>query len=322
MRRWILTYDSYARCGTLAAITLGALALTSANGAQQTAVGAAHTPAQASIQQQSRLAGSAAKANPKDGLKYVSIPPGKFTMGCSPDDSQCDAGERPAHAVTITKGFWMGQTEVTVAAYKRFATATAKHMPDEPSSNGTQLNPGWGDVGMPMVDVTWYDAKTYCGWAGGRLPTEAEWEYAARAGTAPARYGDLDAIAWFADNSGKQHLESGKLADNNRVSMLMTLIGNGNDMHPVGMKQANAFGLYDVLGNIWEWVNDGYDQGYYQSSPPQDPAGPPNSQLRVIRGGSWNDFPWLVRVSARSGVFPAYSDDNLGFRCAGETLAP
>ncbi len=87
------------------------------------------------------------------------------------------------------------------------------------------------------------------------------------------------------------------------------------------MKRPNAFGLYDVLGNVWEWVNDGYDPEYYQSSPPQNPSGPANVQLRVMRGGSWNDFPWLVRVSARSGVFPAYSNNNLGFRCTAEMLA-
>ncbi len=321
MLRRFVNLKSYVRCGALGAITLGALALPPVGGARQAEVGAARAQVQALGAQQSQLAGGAVKENPKDGLKYVRIPPGKFTMGCSPDDSQCDAGERPAHAVTVTKGFWMGQTEVTVAAYKHFVTAAGKKMPDEPSSNGKQLNPGWGDGGMPMVDVTWYDAQAYCGWAGGRLPTEAEWEYAARAGTTPARYGDLDAIAWFADNSGMQHLDSGKLANNNRLSVLFTLNGNGNDTHHVGMKRANAFGLYDVLGNVWEWVNDGYDPGYYQSSPAQDPPGPPHAQLRVIRGGSWNDFPWLVRVSARSGVFPAYSDDNLGFRCAGEMFA-
>ena len=108
---------------------------------------------------------------------------GTFMMGCSPGDSECDAGERPAHQVTITKGFWMGQTDVTVAAYKRFAAATGKQMPAEPNYSGRPLNPGWSDDAMPIVDVTWYEAQAYCGWAGGRLPTEAEWEYAARAGS-------------------------------------------------------------------------------------------------------------------------------------------
>lgn len=315
MPRRFLSFSLYLRCGAIAAITVGALALSSVGGPQQTQFGSAYAQDRVSAGQPSGLPSGGVKENPKDGLSYVWIPPGKFTMGCSPYDSQCDAGERPAHAVTITKGFWIGQTEVTVAAYKHFVTAAGKQMPNEPSLSGEQLNPGWNDGSMPMVDVTWYDAQAYCGWAGGRLPTEAEWEYAARAGTTAARYGDLDAVAWFADDSGKQHLDSGKLADGDHLSVLSALTANGNDMHHVGLKRANSFGLADVLGNVWEWVNDWYAPGYYQSSPPQDPAGPPRAEMRVIRGGSWNDFSWMVRVSARSGVFPAYLNSNLGFRC-------
>jgi formylglycine-generating enzyme required for sulfatase activity len=243
-------------------------------------------------------------------------------MGCSPDDSQCDAGERPAHPVTITKGFWIGQTEVTVAAYQSFAASTARQLPHEPNSSGKQLNPGWSDGAQPMVNVTWYEAQAYCAWAGGRLPTESEWEYAARGGNAAVRYGDMDKLAWYADNSGNQRLDSGKLANAGHIEFLNGLNQNGNDTHHVGLKQPNAFGLFDMLGNVWEWVNDWYDINYYQHSPAQDPPGPANGDLRVMRGGSWNDFPWLVRVSARSGVFPAYSNNNLGFRCATPSPAP
>ena len=268
----------------------------------------------------SNAAGEQVKESPIDQLKYVWIAPGRFMMGCSPADSQCEAGERPSHPVTITKGFWMGQTEVTVAAYKRFAAATGKQMPTDPVSSGKQLNPGWADEAMPMVDVTWFEAQSYCGWAGGRLPTEAEWEYAARAGSGLAHYGDLDEIAWYADNSGNQHLDSATAANDGQAGFLKRLNENDNNMRHVGLKSPNAFGLYDMLGNVWEWVSDWYDANYYENSPPQDPRGPVREEMRVMRGGSWRDFPWHVRASDRSGVFAAYLDNNLGFRCAADVF--
>ena len=142
------------------------------------------------------------RRNSDDDLDYVWIPPGEFLMGCSPGDGKChgDEGEKP-HAVRITKGFWLGQTEVTVEAYRRFADSTAKvAMPSAPG-----FDSGWSDAEQPIVSVTWQDAKTYCeDWAKGRLPTEAEWEYAARAGSTGARYGDLDSIAWYDANSGSK----------------------------------------------------------------------------------------------------------------------
>jgi serine/threonine-protein kinase len=241
---------------------------------------------------------SRAKVNPKDGLEYRWIPPGSFQMGCSPGDNECTDDEKPPHHVTITKGFWMGQTEVTVGAYKRFAAAKGRQMAPEPDIYGRPLNRGWGDEGMPIVDVTWDDAQAYCRWAGWRLPTEAEWEYAARAGSPEARYGSLDKVAWYRKDSGQQ-------------------------THPVGEKQANGFGLYDMLGNVWEWVNDWYDDNYYRSSPSQDPAGPASGELHVLRGGSWINSPRDVRVSIRSRIIsPADFDSTSGFRCGGEVFPP
>jgi formylglycine-generating enzyme required for sulfatase activity len=232
------------------------------------------------------------RQGPKDGLEYVWIPPGTFMMGCSPGDNECFDWEKPAHQVTITRGFWIGQTPVTVGAYKRFAGATGRQMPGAPSFNN-----GWTNENMPIVNVDWNDAQAYCGWMGGRLPTEAEWEYAARGGNTEARYGPIDEVAWYSNNSGGQ-------------------------THDVAQKRANGFGLYDMLGNVWEWVNDWYDQNYYQSSPSQDPPGPTGGQFRVLRGGSWVFNPRVVRVSSRDGVVPAYRSDRVGFRCGGEVGNP
>ncbi len=263
----------------------------------------------------------AAKVNPKDGLKYVWIPPGTFMMGCSPGDIECDENEKPSHQVTITKGFWLGQTEVTVGAYKRFAGATGRQMPTEAGLQERSLNPGCGNDAMPIVSVTWDDAQAYCVWAGGRLPTEAEWEYAARAGSTAARYGPLDEIAWYAGNSGRQRLDSERIREGDRANYLKRLEENGNNLHEVGLKRANGFGLYDMLGNVWEWVNDWYDPGYYQNSPSQDPLGTSSGQERAARGGSWGDSPGYVRVSGRNRLFPGYRFDIIGFRCGGEVFA-
>jgi formylglycine-generating enzyme required for sulfatase activity len=182
--------------------------------------------------------------NPNDSLNYVWIPPGTFMMGCSPKDTHCSPNEM-RHQVTITKGFWIGQTPVTVGAYKRFAGAVGRLM-----TSGPIFNNGWVNGNMPIVDVNWDDAQAYCGWLGARLPTEAEWEYAARAGSKEASYGPTDGVAWCYE------------------------LNAGGTAHDVAQKRANRFGQYDMLGNVWEWVNDWYDENYYQSSPAQDPQGP------------------------------------------------
>ena len=281
------------------------------------------SPVEAKLSRMTRTPGEVRK-NGKDGLMYVWIPPGTFMMGCSPGDNDCSAEEKPAHQVKVTKGLWMGQSEVTVAAYKRFAAATGRQMPPGPNSSGRPLNPGWRDEAMPIVDVTWDDAQAYCSWAGGRLPTEAEWEYAARAGSTAARYADLDEIAWYADNSGRQRLDSTRIwnEDQHLANYAKRLNENGNGMHEVSHKRANGFGLYDILGNVWEWVNDWYDENYYQNSPSQDPSGPASGQLRVLRGGSWNDLPRSVRVSLRNGYGPADRYLYNGFRCGGDVFPP
>jgi formylglycine-generating enzyme required for sulfatase activity len=233
-----------------------------------------------------------ARVNAKDGLGYIWLPPGRFEMGCSHGDSECSAEEKPAHRVILTTGFWIGKTPVTVGAYKRFATASGRQMPPAPN-----FDDGWSNENMPMVDVGWSDARDYCSWIGGRLPTEAEWEYAARGESAEGRYGNIDDVAWYGKNSQDR-------------------------AHAVAEKRPNKFGLYDMLGNVWQWVNDWYAESYYQGSPVQDPQGPPAGHGRAVRGGSWNNFVGNVRVSYRTGADPEEGNSSKGFRCGVEVFAP
>jgi len=187
------------------------------------------------------------RVHPVDGLTYVYIPPGKFMMGCSPGDSECRDNEKPPHEEEIADGFWLCQAPVTQAAWAKVKGGNPSHF------KGDQL---------PVEQVNWTEAGEYCKAVGGRLPTETEWEYAARAGTTGPLYGSLDAVAWYPGNSG-------------------------GTTHSVGLKQPNAFGLYDMLGNVWEWTSDNYD-----------------AEHKVVRGGSWVDYTGYVRASVRGGVGP------------------
>jgi formylglycine-generating enzyme required for sulfatase activity len=272
---------------------------------------------------QHRVKKGEVRVNPTDGLKYVWVPSGAFLMGCSAGDAECYDFEKPSHGVGISKGFWLGQTVVTVDAYKRFTAATGKSMPPEPDLKGRALNPGWNDAAMPMVEVTWSDANAYCAWAGGRLPTEAEWEYAARAGSTAARYDDLDGSAWYADNSGRDHLDSMTIwKKEDQASFTKLLNDNGNSLHAVGQKHPNDFGLYDMLGNVWEWVGDWWDPRYYLTSPALDPTGPTSGTERLLRGGAWDGSHRDMRVSLRNRRNPGDRDIDLGFRCGGDMDLP
>jgi len=218
------------------------------------------------------------KVNPKDLLNYIWIPAGTFMMGCSPGDTVCEDDERPAHKVTLTKGFWMGQTLVTQEAYLRLMGKNPSYF------KGARL---------PVERVTWDDSQAYCWTLGMRLPTEAEWEYAARGGTKSSRYGIVGDIAWFEGNTGQT-------------------------THEVARKQPNAYGLYDMLGNVWQWVEDWY--GPYEPGQKVDPSGPPMGSDRTLRGGSWDKFPRNVRVSDRGKDEPGNRNNDMGFRCVGERI--
>ena len=207
------------------------------------------------------------RTNPRDGQEYVWVPPGAFTMGCSDNDPACEDDEKPPHVVEIARGFWLGRTEAR-----------------EPGSD------------IPVAEVSWSDARARCEAAGGRLPTEAEWEYAARAGTSTRYYAGLQAIAWYEDNSEGQR-------------------------HPVGGKAANAFGLHDMLGNVSEWVLDRYYSKYYDDSDPIDVDLPLAANATgVARGGSWVSSAEGVRVSRRLEMETAAEEPHIGFRCAVDGL--
>jgi formylglycine-generating enzyme required for sulfatase activity len=237
-------------------------------------------------------------------------------MGCWPSDNECYDDEKPAHQVTITSGFWLGQTSVTVGAWKRYRAATGKPALGGADNLGRKLNEAAGDDTLPAVAMPWDEAKGFCEWAGGRLPTEAEWEYAARAGSATARYGNLDAIAWYGDNSGRQRIDSAEIFRADQENYAKRLFDNGNGPHPVGQKQPNAWNLYDMLGNVWQWTADWYTDKYSGNSE-TDPHGPTSGTLRTLRGGSWYGDPRNFRVSNRGRDGPENRTNGRGARCVG-----
>ena len=238
------------------------------------------------------------------GYEAILIPSGSFSMGCTSKDRDCFDIEHPIHQVTLHKPFYMMTTEVTQGLYR-------KVMGKNPS--------GFSTCGLdcPVEKVSWYDAvrmanklseqegltpcyqiesgeepvvswtnKSCNGW---RLPTEAEWEFAARGGDSYTYAGsnNLDEVAWFAENSGFA-------------------------THPVRMKKSNGYGLYDMSGNVWEWVWDW--KGSYTLASAESPVGPESGSVRIVRGGSWKYIARYLRTSGRYYYPPLYSYFNLGFR--------
>ena len=214
------------------------------------------------------------------GMRFVRIPAGSFQMGSNNGNDD----EKPIHSVTLTKPFYLQTTEVTQGQWRAV-------MGDNPSRFKK------GDD-YPVEQVSWNDVQEFLRKLNAldpgknyRLPTEAEWEYACRAGTTGERYGELDAIAWYRDNSGGQ-------------------------THPVGEKHPNTWGLYDMLGNVLEWCADWYGGDYDANSPATDPRGPSSGHGRVLRGGSWDDVDSNVRSAFRDRYLPGHRYNDNGFRCA------
>ena len=211
--------------------------------------------------------------SPPPGMVFVAG--GTYQMG-----SNSGSDEKPIHTVTVSS-FYMDKTEVTQAEYR-------KVMGKNPSNFS-------GCDDCPVEKVSWHDANAYAQKVGKRLPTEAEWEYAARGGNKSKGYtysggNNLDAVGWSNDNSG------GKT-------------------HPVAQKQPNELGLYDMSGNVWEWCSDWYDKGYYSRSPQNDPQGPNSGSSRVLRGGSWYFYDDSdCRVAYRNGYPPDGRYNGNGFR--------
>lgn len=247
-------------------------------------------------------------------LPFVTIPAGKFKMGCSPGDNKCDEDEKPSHLVTLTKSFDLMATDVTAGQFRMWEKANHHQPPQQP---------GWSGDDVPVVNVTWDEARAFCSFVGGRLPTEAEWEYAARAGSSGARYGALDDVAWYGDNSGNSRIDAEVLWNQNSNGYDDALKANGNRAHPVGRKAPNALGLYDMLGNVWQWTADWYGERYYRTKANHvDPRGPVSGDNRVLRGGSWDVVAGAVRASFRLRNDPAHREGDGGFRCARDAHSP
>lgn len=223
-----------------------------------------------------------------EGPAMVVIPAGEFDMGSN--DSGTHSREKPVHRVSIKQPFAIGKTEVTQKEWRQVMDSDPEELKFE------------GRDDCPVENVSWHDAKSYIkklneltGKTTYRLPSEAEWEYACRGGKADEKYcggNNVDAVAWHTKNSS-------------------------NKTRPVAQKQANVFGLYDMSGNVYEWVEDWY-HGDYNGAPQDGSAwltgGDPKN--RVLRGGSWWSDPWSVRSAERHSNWPIHRDTRVGFRVA------
>ena len=260
------------------------------------------------------------------GIEMLLVPPGKFVMGMSPGDSEaveleeCLAKElaelkyteRPAHEVTISTAFYLGRFEVTQEQWVKvmgqnpshFQPTTREALIEKYMAEGltkqealaraaTEAGGANPQAKHPVESVSWNDCQNFCAKTGMRLPSEAEWEYACRAGVRKPRYGELDRIAWHGDYAG-------------------------GSTHPVAGKFPNALGFHDMIGNVWEWCQDWFEVYYYKSCEDGvvDPRGPTTGSYRVLRGGAWYSYSSFLRSSLRISATPGHSTLYVGFRVA------
>ena len=245
------------------------------------------------------------------GIEMLLVPPGKFVMGMSPGRSSGDSADKPAHEVTLTKPFYLGRTEVTQPQWVKVAGNNPSnfHNPDRHRNSMIEklMNEGLtkSDAvakaandsieidSFPVERVSWNDCQQFCTKTKLRLPTEAEWEYACRAGVRKATYGTLDDIAWLdTNNSGTTQI--------------------------VGKKLPNALGFYDMLGNVCELCSDIFDSEFYESCEDGvvDPKGASEGSARVLRGGFWSGISYFSSSSSRHDFDPADRSGHVGFRVA------
>jgi len=225
-----------------------------------------------------------------DQMQMVYVPGGTFQMG---SEEGWDS-EKPVHTVFLN-AFWMDQTEVTNLQYAKCVDAEACSAPENNKSfsrNSYFMNPDF--AGYPVVNVSWYDAVDYCTWVERRLPTEAEWEKA-------AKDGESLTYPW------------GEMVDCSYANYI-NCTGDTTEVgsYPAG---ASPYAVLDMSGNVWEWVADWYDALYYESNPIDYPTGPESGAYRVVRGGSWNDYEWYIRSASRYSYFPDNKRFSVGFRC-------
>jgi len=270
-----------------------------------------------------------------DGMTMMYIPAGEFEMGSSADDSLLECSkyregcnrawfndEDPVHNILLDS-YWIDNTEITNSMFRQFIEATSYQTEAEKKGNSVVFtssgskeidganwqNPEGPNSSIdeflynPVVHISWSDANAYCDWSGARLPTEAEWEKAARGGIENKFYpwGDKPPTCQIGADNGAQ-------------------FGSCHEITNVGTFSPNGYGVHDMAGNLWEWTSDWYDFSYYSYSPYTNPLGPSTGSTRVLRGGSWINYEYSLLVAGREGKIPSTTNYEIGFRCAKDKI--